>query len=276
MSILNFTSPDQFVDFASIAPKEVREYNNYTIQNSVDDGFVRLYTHLGHRYWVAQAEQAHVPPDWKIHVSVALADIPKAWNTVASLFITRGCLSAMKSVNSDRLIEGAPSAPPPFMRGRELTIYIYRYDASYEKSCVYDGDAALSTKEEQDAEWWLAFVGAIEVALDREGVLPGETAVGDFPLGLFCSLRNEAFVDESRVLALDLDVRERDFYRRFGTARGKTYPPNALGWNAAQHPNPFQKLHTSSSNLAWTPWVVASLVIVLVGLSWRFFSELNR
>ena len=83
----------QFVEHASIGPKVMKVFDvppnvnrithRYQIQNSVDDGFIRLYTMLGHRYWIAQAEHRHATPDWKLHFSVDHEHIPLAWNLIA-------------------------------------------------------------------------------------------------------------------------------------------------------------------------------------------------
>merc|ERR1719253_827158 len=61
-------------------------------------GFVRLCTERGRVYWLAQNETEHQAPDWKLHFSVCLEDLPRAWAVVASRFMAAGCDFGMKAV----------------------------------------------------------------------------------------------------------------------------------------------------------------------------------
>lgn len=79
-------------------------------------GFVRLCTERGRVYWLAQNENDHRLPDWKIHFSVHLADIPRAWNILTDLFLKEACDFGMKAVAGE-----AFDSWPPEQRGREIT-----------------------------------------------------------------------------------------------------------------------------------------------------------
>lgn len=263
-----------FVDLSGIGPKTTKTYKalmstsppshraslqQYQVQNSADDGFVRLYTMLGHRYWIAQAEMLHRTPDWKLHFSVDLEDVPLAWNIIAFYFIKRRCLSAMKAVN-------LMSSPPDFMRGREITVYIYRYHQSYIGKLFYDEDTPfdLDSEYEQTGAFWLSWASYVDDALSQAGVRCNGLADGDRLLGRYCSYRNEAFVRVSPTACARLLAQERAFQETFSGAAGRTYPPNILGYNAARHADPFSE---PSNRRAWfavfafiIAWVVAFLL----------------
>eukprot|EP00913_Durusdinium_trenchii_P034941 g32684.t1 len=63
-------------------------------------GFVRLCTDRGRVYWLAQNEHDHRLPDWKIHFSVELSDIPRAWDTLTELFLKEASAVKRHSCNS--------------------------------------------------------------------------------------------------------------------------------------------------------------------------------
>lgn len=270
---------EEFVDHATIGPKTMRRLDvqcatdgslsQYQIQNSVDDGFIRLYTNLGHRYWVAQAEAKHLCPDWKIHVSVHFADVPRAWNIVGALFVKRRCRSAMKAVNLE-------SEPPAFMRGREITIYLYRYSNAFSSAKFYDPveDKVAKTmgrQHEQGLEFWLALVGEIEALLAHAGVRPRGLAQGDRTLGTYCSLRNEAFVSVPSSVWNGLSSEEQGFYDAFRRGAGtSTYPPNALGYNAARHRDLLLgPARGGLTSLSWLHWPIVAMAVLGVALLLR-------
>jgi len=257
-----------FVAHEKIGPKDTKRLEleppldgscalrEYQIQNSVDDGFIRLYTSLGHRYWVAQAQCHHRSPDWKVHVSVELDDIPQAWNLVAALFLIRRCTSAMKVVN-------LVTPPPDFMRGREITLYIFRHDPWYGAAKFFDpvesaGGKTLGVQFEQGAAYWLDFVAEIERTLEVAGVRPRGLAEGDARISScrFCSLRNEAFVRVSARIARSLVPEEAAFQQRFAR-QGWSYPPNLMDFNAAGHSNPlFPEESDGSIRRRVAPWLM--------------------
>ena len=61
-------------------------------------GFLRLCTNRGRVYWIAQnSTSQHTTPDWKIHFSCEIDDIPKAWNALAALWMESHCEIGMKA-----------------------------------------------------------------------------------------------------------------------------------------------------------------------------------
>jgi hypothetical protein len=94
-------------------------------------GFLRICTSRGRVYWLAQNEHEHTTPDWKLHFSVALDDIPRAWDIVACAFVQQHCEIGMKAVLLDSGVGDEASAGrqqdwQQTQRGRELTVYIYQ------------------------------------------------------------------------------------------------------------------------------------------------------
>jgi hypothetical protein len=91
--------------------------------------------------------------------------------------------------------------------------------------------------------FWFAFIVEAERRLARAGVRPRGCADGDLPLPgcKYASLRNEAFV---RVPQPVVDFRDPpgDAGEAPEMQLSLAYPPNALGWNAAGHFNPFLDL----------------------------------
>lgn len=76
-------------------------------------------------YWIVQNEFGHQLRDWKFHVSVAHKDVMRAWNVLARLFVLSRCRGCMK-------VSYLQESRTP--RGREITIYIYKFEEAYEDS----------------------------------------------------------------------------------------------------------------------------------------------
>jgi hypothetical protein len=91
---------------------------NYEVLHN--GGFLRLFTTRGRIYWSAQNETSHITPDWKIHFSCCIEDIPRAWNSLAALFIDMKCEIGMKATTVERANWSERQ------RGREITVYLYR------------------------------------------------------------------------------------------------------------------------------------------------------
>lgn len=185
-------------------------------------GFLRLCTQRGRIYWLAQNERDHRLPDWKLHFSVELQHVPKAWDLISELFMLRACDFGMKAVAGEAL-----ETWPAKQRGRELTVYIFQHHVAYAGGGPMMGlcpgqehDFWLGPEFERESLFWADFVQAAENKLAAAGVRSRGVADGDFPLGEYASLRNEAFVLDS----------SREF----------VYPPNCVGWNAAGHCCPLQ------------------------------------
>lgn len=266
----------KFVAWEGITAKTARSFDlpksgtstktvTYQLQNSVDDGFIRLYTMAGHRYWIAQAENQHKTPDWKLHISVAPEDLGTAWNHISMLFVLFQCSAAMKIVNGY-------TKPPTFMRGREITIYIYRHSKTYDAAMFYEEDKRLplSKELEEGCNFWLHFIAAADRSLEDAGLLPGPLAAGDRQVGRYCSIRNESFVQIPPGISRGLSEEEMDFYRSFrsGAKDGSTYPPNAMGYNARGHRDPLQAPRNPISCVLFATTTLALLTLLLACRMW--------
>lgn len=196
-------------------------------------GFVRLCTERGRVYWLAQNEQDHRSPDWKLHFSVKPQHVPLAWDILTKLFMERACDFGMKAVSGDAL-----ESWPEKQRGRELTVYIFQHNVAYAGGGPMIGlcDEGsehhywLGPEFEREATFWTELMRDAEEALQTAGVQSNSgIAIGDLPLGgRYASLRNEAFVAVPT-------------YGPLGQAHTEyIYPPNNTGWNAAGHPCPLK------------------------------------
>lgn len=186
------------------------------------NGFVRLATTKGRVYWLVQNSKEHTLPDWKFHISVALDDLPKAWNIVAAIFMEARCELGMKATNDNDW--------PTSQYGREITIYAYSHCPDYEKNylteeSLSDPDFRLGQELENiyNTLFWFVFLQKIDKHLCRASIRTNGKANGDLVLpGLhFITLRNESFI---KINGLN------------------TYPPNEYGYNASKHMNPFVEL----------------------------------
>lgn len=192
-------------------------------------GFLKLYYKPHARiYWFAQALLENRVADWKIHLSVDPADYTMAWDILAALFIQMRCKCGLK-------IETQGSQWPLRQRGREITIYIYRFSEEFVR--IEDEFFKLSQENEQSDRFWMKFISAIERAFAAAGIRTRGVADGDLAIGTYASLRNESFVllDPTWQLppgwsGLDLGS-NRPMY---------VYPPNIAGHNAAQQRCPLR------------------------------------
>lgn len=183
-------------------------------------GFQRLCTERGRVYWLAQNERDHLLPDWKVHFSVNLQQIPVAWDILSELFVSCACDFGMKAVSAD-----AMETWPERQRGRELTVYIFQDHPAYSGGgpmmglCPEGSEHRfwLGPEFQRDSAFWWQFIKRAEAALQAAGVTSRGVADGDLSLGPCASLRNEAFIQDSSSPGLFI------------------YPPNAAGWNHAGH-----------------------------------------
>ncbi|KAH3758272.1 hypothetical protein Pelo_9981 [Pelomyxa schiedti] len=253
-----------------------------------DEAFVRLYTGMGHRYWIAQANAMYRTPDWKLHFSVLFDDIPKAWEIIAEVFITKGCLSGMKAEIG--------KARPEFQRGREITVYIYRYSKAYAgaRFTHLDDDSdnhpqlpsppststpttpttppkhlTLSDEYEQSPRFWLQFAQECETRLTENSIKPAGLAQGDRRLVLdsgiesnYCSYRNEAFIPLKAAQSVLHNTNQVEFYGKYPPIAGHVYPPNASGYNAAKHTDPFSPDDVADEREGMCLLIVAVLVFL--------------
>ncbi|CAE7209268.1 unnamed protein product [Symbiodinium sp. CCMP2592] len=130
-------------------------------------GFVRLCTERGRVYWLAQNEHDHRLPDWKLHFSVHIGDVPRAWNVLSELFLSQACDFGMKAVAGEAL-----DSWPDEQRGRELTVYIFQDHPAYKGGgpmmgyCPgFEHNFWLGPEFERDSAFWLNFVVLAESQL---------------------------------------------------------------------------------------------------------------
>ncbi|KAF0982580.1 hypothetical protein FDP41_011510 [Naegleria fowleri] len=165
---------DHVFNYARLVSDTSKMYQLKNYYAGASNGFVRVYTAEGHKYWLAQAMTTHRAPDFKVHFSVEIEDIPKAFDILAKHFFLSRCKFGMKaymlkdwkdkhaseiaqysetvssvselsversSVENSILLNSnvksedqsrvsslsIDSGWPEHMRGREITVYIYRY-----------------------------------------------------------------------------------------------------------------------------------------------------
>ena len=70
---------------------QARSFRTTTYETFHTGGFLRLCTERGRIYWVAQNELEHTTPDWKLHFSVHPDDVPRAWDVVVPLYLSKWC-----------------------------------------------------------------------------------------------------------------------------------------------------------------------------------------
>ncbi|KAG2387233.1 hypothetical protein C9374_001565 [Naegleria lovaniensis] len=123
---------------------KMHKLNGYYIGAS--NNFVRVFTLNGRKYWISQALCNHRAPDYKVHFSVVPQDVPRAFNLISKHFYQRKLKFGMKAIMIDKETESKSMSDESFkwnthtgndksftlewpqsMRGREITLYIYRY-----------------------------------------------------------------------------------------------------------------------------------------------------
>lgn len=199
-------------DHGEVYKRAHKDLNWFTLYD--EGGFIRLLTLRGANYLAQQNLSDHITADWKIHFSIDHQDIPKAWNIVAAIFMDSGQEFAMKATVSKK------TSWPSNQRGRELTVYIFVHDISYEAAPEqWDYRTYLGVEYERSSEYWLEFISSCEQCLAQNNISSNGLAEGDLALPdcKYASIRNEAFVDDR-------------------------YPANELGFNAAGHFNPLSQL----------------------------------
>lgn len=215
-NILFIKDLEKIIDYISY---EYFELNRYKISDFVlngeeyscicNNGFIKLHSNKCKSYWLCQNETEHTSKDWKFHISVTHEDLKRAWNLIVKIFINMKCKSGMKVYY---LKENYQSA-----LGREITIYVFKYDQVYDQSEIRQ-DYMFDYCDEHSTEFWLEFISRIEKTLKDNKIRSSGLAKGDLPLGNYLSLRNEAYVKIGKA-----------YY----------YPPDSYGFNAAQHEIPF-------------------------------------
>ena len=120
-----------------------------------------MYTKPCRVYWHAQNEFCHEVNDWKFHLSVKNKDVRKTWNLIAALFIQMKCRAGMK-VN---YLKESQSPQP----GREITIYLVKYDPQLKKS-EFAGDFGLDIDIEHSEDYWYELCSRAEHILKSYGV----------------------------------------------------------------------------------------------------------
>ena len=207
-------------------------HHSLTYELLCTNGFVKLYTINGRAYWIAQMENGYRTPDWKFHVSVPREQIPQAWDIIAKLFMEMQCKSAMKSIFT--------KDPSNVAKGREITVYIYKYDKLYGKGLEYNEKdekilIELNKNMEQNGAFWMKFLTSGEEKLKENGIKIQGCADGDLKIGDYFSLRNESFV-KHKVFISDRLVKDYE------------YPHDTDGWNKAGHALPFKLDFNKNTN----------------------------
>jgi hypothetical protein len=203
---------------------EFFESNRYTISDFTlegveysaicNNGWIKLHTTKGKVYWLAQNELGHITPDWKFHISVVPEEIPRAWNLVSKIFLELRCRTGMKTTY---LKENKNTA-----KGREITIYIYKYVEEYSTKSEIGTEYFLNYSDEHSENFWNSFFNKIEKVLSENKISSNGLAKGDKRLGEYVSIRNEAYIK----ITHQNDVEDH-------------YPPDEYGWNAANQTHPF-------------------------------------
>lgn len=185
-------------------------------------GFLRLCTNRGQAYWLIQNSLNHQTPDWKLHFSCTLDDIPKAWNILVKLTFESRLEIGFKVVSFDHIDDQWHKDQV----GREITVYIYspgdekfknhflKRDAESDPDLWFDDEYFDKI---YDSIFWFKFIKMVEKRFKRNNIRPNQStrAHGDLwiPGCTYASLRNEAFVMDG----------EGNY----------VYPSNVRGYNAA-------------------------------------------
>jgi hypothetical protein len=201
---------DFFVKNRYLMPKH--SFNGIEYEAMCNNGYIKLYTIPGKIYWLVQNTFDHLTPDWKFHVSVKDKDLERAWNLVAEIFLTKNCRSSMKvKYKKENKIT---------VRGREITIYISIWDDKYDKSDIGE-EFKFNRDIQQNEDFWYDLFDSIEKSLKDNNITSNGLAKGDYALGNYVSIRNEAYIIDQYS---DKEI----------------YPPDWAGWNAAKQQLPFE------------------------------------
>ena len=216
------------------------------------NGFVKLFTLMGRAYWIAQMEQSYLVPDWKFHISVTREQVPQSWDIIAKLFMELQCNCSMKAV----FIKD----PSNVAKGREITIYIYRYDKRYGEGLEYQkyGEEkqliSLNKESEQSGAHWLNFMKIGEERLKANEIKIQGCAIGDLSLGKhYFSLRNESFVEHDIVLPNGIKQKDHE------------YPYDLDGWNKSGQKLPF-KINNQKNNIKSNVIFIVLAILLYLGV----------
>uniref|UniRef100_A0A7S4DTC0 Uncharacterized protein n=1 Tax=Lotharella globosa TaxID=91324 RepID=A0A7S4DTC0_9EUKA len=237
-------------------------------------GFSRVCTERCRVYWLAQNARAHLTPDWKLHFSVAREDIALAWDILCALFLDHACDFGIKVTTAEALGNGTW---PEKQRGREITLYMFTHDPSYDVPSEADAGplprrnnnnnnnshrhknsnhdaipqslggpmAALAEKNEVH-KFWLSKEYERPGAFWRSLVREAERRLRAY------KIRSAGCADGDLPLGQYASLRNeafvawegKDGVREMGPSGERDgkwkaiYPPNAAGWNAANQPVP--------------------------------------
>ena len=245
------------------------------------NGWVRLFTLPARRYWVAQAACEHLTADWKIHFSIRPQDIPLAFNLLAELYYKMKLPAGLKAPYPDSRKDDS-NHWPKHMRGREITVYILLFERTtrtkqtmfYSRQNLAEAKQTidwpiastedvysacdLTVDDEVPLDRYLDFAVRAEQLLAKHHVQSRGCATGDYPLGWFCSLRNEKFI------ATEADENNND-----GSNPLKlNYPPNECGYNGSNDPRDLAReigdLATYSGRKRQAR--TQSMLVVIIGL----------
>lgn len=224
------------------------KYNNIEYELLCTNGFIKLYTIETRAYWMAQNMNGNLPSDWKFHVSIKKEQIPKAWDIIVKIFIKLKCKSGMKVIFLKDDVH--------VVKGREITIYIYRYDKRFGEGLKGGNELfKLSKENEQDGFFWFNFVDKCEKKLTKNQIIIQGCADGDLPIGKYFSLRNESFVLHKIILPNNEIGYEYQ------------YPFNEDGWNKNNQRLPFSlKYWNIPSYTNKSKYVCSSVVLIILSI----------
>ena len=202
---------------------------------------IREATTKGRIYWLLQVKAKMELPDWKIHFNIKYSDLGKAWKIISETLlyhkmkqknIKKEFFFAMKVVNI-KLNKNFPED----MAGREITVYIYKYNPILNETIneiddINEKNENIKKKiiyyidDEDNFTFWYDFLIDVENKLKNNNIQKRKEngcADGDLYLGLYTSLRNESFIFNP-------------------STKVNQYPPNDKGWNASKQKNIFSKI----------------------------------
>jgi hypothetical protein len=127
------------------------------------------------------------------------------------------------------------------------------------RESAFAGEFGLDIDIEHSEDYWFEMCTQVERVLLNYGVESNGCAEGDYPLGKYVSLRNEAFV--------------RDH------SGNSIYPPNKEGWNPLRHPLPIdlkrfrsispQGDRESPLAIRYRSLLLVGLALITIGLWFR-------
>lgn len=272
-------------------PHKFIHINNKPVKISliVSNGFVLLYTTKGRIYWLLQIKAKMELPDWKIHFNIKYTDLSKAWKIISETLLYHKIQKyknknmkddfffAMKIVNIKR-----NKNFPDSMSGREITVYIYRYNPKLNREInevedINENNEEIKKKiiyyeeEEENYQFWYDFLVDVEQKLKNNKIqkkIDG-CADGDLYLGYYSSLRNESYT---------YNPKKKEY----------EYPPNERGWNGSNQKVPFSRIeilkirnsilnekHLILNIIDYKYYIISICILLIVFIIYKIYNIYN-